>query len=183
MTTIFLWPAIATLVLVSMELVWMKRKNSPRYFITFFSILLAISSFFFIAKAEAADLKKIPNHKFWALADSEYIKYNNAYHSHVEGGHYFFEEANKLTWFISNRTDRKYAEELFRLGVLTAVSLGDWKIIVGNIIVSLAERGMDAYSVYNDMNLLLNESLYHFEMALFYLDILMRDGRGPSYGK
>lgn len=134
-----------------------------------------------MAQVEAVDSKKIPNHKFWALRDSEYIKYNNAYHSHVAAGHYFFKEANDMTWSISNRTDRKYAEELFRLGLLTAVSLGDWKIIVGNIIVSLGERGMEAYAVYNEMNLLLRESLYNFELALFYLDILMRDGRGPSY--
>lgn len=180
----FLWPSIATLVLILLEMFVMKRKNSPWYYVRFFCILLSLNLLFFMSTLDAKEKKLstiIPKHEMWLLSNEQFSHYNHLYYMNVMQGDTCIYEARNLCYWIPNRTDRQKAEELFRIAVLTAVSLGDLKVIAGNLIISLSNYGLDVYAEYNKMRALLTEAKYHYKMAIFYLDILMRDGREINY--
>lgn len=177
-------PSVSTLVLIFLESMVMKRKNSPWYYVRFFCILLSLNLLFFMAKLQAIEEEiylRIPIDKMWVLTDDERDYHDFEYQLHLREGKRFFNMAHDLCWYIPNRTDREKAEELFRIAVLTAISLGDWKVIIGNLIVSLSNYGVDVYRAHNRMKTCLLNSKYNYKMAIFHLDILMRDGRGPMF--
>jgi len=182
---IFLLPSVATLTLILMEIFWWKRQNSSLYFIRFFCFLSAIRLLFFIAHIEATEetpkLPTFPNCKMWALSQQEYDRYNYLYNDHMMWGHSYFQDAHQLTSYIKKKTDRERAEQLFRQFILTVVTAYDYKTFISALLITLSEYGIEAFDAHNDMTTLLEKAKYNYEMAVFYLDILMRDGRGPSY--
>lgn len=178
----FTWPAISTLVLLIAELFYKKRKNEPWYYIQFFLIIWSVALFFFMAQAEAhqpPQKQKIYIPETYAVTYHDLVTYELLYNENLENGYKFFNSAQNRCIFFPKRTDREKAQECFRIAVSTIASLGDWKVVIGNIIISLGNYGLDVYEAYTQMENDLQWSEYHFDMALFYLDILIRYGWKP----
>lgn len=182
----FIFPIIATIILISLETWVMKRKNSPLFYVQFFCFVAAARLLFFISNVDAIEempkIPTFPTQKMWILTDREYNRYDNLYLDHIMWGKTYFDEADQMTVYIKKKKDRERAIQLFRQLVLSAVTIYDYKAFIGVLIVNLSEYGIEAYDGYTDMNTLLEKSKYNYEMAIFYLDILIRDGRGPSRG-
>lgn len=117
----------------------------------------------------------------YALSNQEWVEQDNQYHYHLNNGHKCFNNAKKLCSYLPRRSDQEKCTELFRMAVLTIVSLGDWKVVIANLMISLGDYGIAVYDEYKNIENYLLWADYHFEMALFHLDIIMRSGLEPTY--
>lgn len=112
MISMFLLPLAATLILILMEILITKRKNSPRFYIQFLLFVTAARLLFFIVHVDATEevpkmptffgikMPEFPQHKMWGLTQKEYDHYDWLYLDHCQWGHAYFNDAEQMTWYI-----------------------------------------------------------------------------------
>ena len=87
-----------------------------------------------------------------------------------------FNEANRICLFIPDATDREKADFLFRQAVLLSISFFDYRTIVANLIVELANYGLKIYEQYQKIEDNLIQSKLAFENYNYFKKILEDHG-------
>ena len=158
----------------------MKRKNASWYNVGFLCLILS-SSLMFSSNLESREPKidsPIP-HTTWKLSDTEYHWHNEQYNIALDDAYEAFSLAKRSVASLPKKKDRKKIEKLFQTVVFKAISLKYCIAKMQHLISSLESSDVDVYTEYGVIRGYLIEAKYNFEITLYHLRILKKDGRGP----
>lgn len=200
----FIKPLIATLSIYVFG-VFIKKKSKPIIYILFF-LAYCLLDLILGQKAYAADVGRVSENQFIEIQgkncipnaniEKKHLKialnyllriqstltpenrrfYEEKVQFHAKNGEECYNKAEGKSWYLPDLTDRKKADICF----LTALGLlfpGEPKIkIAAAISVFMAEYGPACVDEWHEIQSLLYEADYHYEMMLFYQEVLDTDG-------
>lgn len=107
------------------------------------------------------------------LADNQRTEYSRKADFHKREGHRCFNAAKDCCKLIPNRSDRENILSLFNVCISTAAgAMINWPTALGTLLVHLGSWAVNYHQEYWQMKTLLNEAKYHYEMSIFYQDVL-----------
>ena len=185
MANIFEWqyllaPSVATLSMIAVSTA-RKQKLSPWRYVIAFLIILVAQFVLFSGKAHAQNVQKYDEFAIdfdqfdqEAISQQDRIKLQYKVAFHRQQGKRCFEDAESKCTLIPDWNDRQLAENLFT-SCVTAICTGS---LQSAAIASLCILGKDyclhIYDVWKEINTLLNESKYHWDMVEFYSGLLAK---------
>jgi len=151
--------------------------NQKKSFMKYFTLLLLVMGTLYTMRAHATEM--FPVELMINPGDEDYIKPEwsiaRKCREHGYYMHKYYHEAEKKTWFLPEYDDIEKAKTCFSTAVATAVPPHNITKVIAIAIGLFTKYGLDCIDRYQEVSHLLNRSIYHADMYLFYLDMLPDD--------